>query len=34
VEDRSPKMTLDTYGHTSEADRKAVVAVLDKLAHS
>jgi hypothetical protein len=30
----SPKMTLDTYGHTSVADRHAVVDVLDKLARS
>jgi integrase len=30
----SPKMTLDTYGHTSVADRLAVVDVLDKLANS
>jgi integrase len=28
----SPKMTLDTYGHTSEADRRAVVDVLNRLA--
>jgi integrase len=30
----SPKMTLDTYGHASVADRQAVVDVLDKLAGS
>jgi hypothetical protein len=34
VGQRSPKLTLDTCGHTSVADRQAVVHVLDRISCS